>query len=137
MGSQSDDAKENLGRGKEASSFLEISSAKSVPELTFLNFLVSLSMIDMAEKEDNEKHDNAAFLVYVWHGLRFLAKVFADQRVQSTPALYLFLVFARAILNELFPLAGESTPIKNLSNGYNGYRWTTEDYLCVTPAVQT
>jgi len=91
-------------------------------------------MVDKAEKEDNEKHDNAAFMFYIWHGPRFLAKVFADQQVQSTPGLCLLLVFAPAILNELFPLAGESTPVKNLSNDC---RWTTEDYLCVTPAVQT
>lgn len=85
-GSQSDDTKQNLGRGKEASSFLDISSAKSVPGLMFVNFLVSWSTIDMAEEQDNEKHDNAAFLFYIWHGLRFLAKAFADQKVQSTPA---------------------------------------------------
>lgn len=86
-------------------------------------------MIDTTGKEDSAKHDNAAFPFYIWRGLRFLAKMFADQK-----ALYLLLLCAPAMLNELFPFTGESTPVKNLSNGY---RWTAEDYLCVTPAVQT
>jgi len=37
MGAQSDDAYSNLGKGKEASSFLDISCAKFVPRLVFVN----------------------------------------------------------------------------------------------------
>lgn len=79
----------------------------------FVKFLASFEHDRHSRKEDNEKHVNAAFLFYIWHGLRFLAKAFANQEGQSTPALYLLLISAPAILKELFPLAGESTPIKS------------------------
>lgn len=128
-GSQSGDSKPNLGREKAASSSLAISSAESVPGPAFANSLATLSrIINIAKKQDSEKHDNAASLFYIWHGLRFLAKVFGGWWGRAEHISSLVLAFAPAVLNELFPWAGEGTSVKNWFNAC----WSPTDCLCIT-----